>query len=55
MSKNAIIREVKTFSCSNSWRNYFFLKITTEDGISGWSEFDQNFGSPGVEAAIHQI
>ena len=55
MSKKAIISEVKTFSCSNSWRNYYFLKITTEDGIVGWSEFDQNFGSPGVEAAIHQI
>ena len=55
MSKKAIISEVKTFSCSNSWRNYYFLKITTEDGIVGWSEFDQNFGSPGVEAAIDQI
>lgn len=55
MTSKAIIQEVKTFSCSNSWRNYYFLKITTEDGIAGWSEFDQNFGSPGVEAALQQV
>lgn len=55
MSKKAIVSEVKTLSCSNSWRNYHFLKITTEEGIVGWSEFDQNFGSPGVAAVIDQI
>ena len=50
--RHAIISEVKTLSCSNSWRNYYFLKITTEDGTVGWSEFDQNFGSPGVAGVI---
>lgn len=55
MPKNAIVSEVKTLSCSNSWRNYHFLKITTEDGIVGWSEFDENFGSPGVANVISQI
>lgn len=55
MPGKAIISEVKTLSCSNSWRNYFFLKVTAEDGTVGWSEFDQNFGSPGVAAVIEQI
>lgn len=55
MQNKAIVRDVRTYSCSNSWRNYHFLKITTEDGLTGWSEFDQNFGSPGVEAVINQI
>ena len=55
MSSKAIIKDVQTLSCSNSWRNYYFVKITTEDGIVGWSEFDQNFGSPGVEAVIKRI
>jgi L-alanine-DL-glutamate epimerase-like enolase superfamily enzyme len=55
MPKNAIISEVKTLSCSNSWRNYNFLKITAEDGTVGWSEFDENFGSPGVANVIGQI
>ncbi len=55
MKKNAIIAEAKTLSCSNSFRNYHFLKITTEDGIVGWSEFDENFGSPGVAHVIGQL
>lgn len=55
MKKEAIIAEVKTLACSNSFRNYHFLKITTEHGIVGWSEYDENFGSPGVTYVIDQI
>lgn len=55
MKKKAIIAEVETKSCSNSWRNYQFLKITTEDGVVGWSEFDTNFGSPGVAQIINEL
>jgi hypothetical protein len=51
----AKIRDVRVLSCSASWRNYFFLKITTEDGVVGWSEFDEGFGSPGVSAVIEQL
>lgn len=51
-SKN---QDVRVLSCSASWRRYFFLKITTEDGVVGWSEFDENFGSPGVPAVIEQL
>jgi len=38
--------------CDAGWRNYHFLKLTTDDGIIGWSEFDEGFGSPGVSAVI---
>lgn len=55
MPTKAIVSEVKTLSCSNSWRNYYFLKITTEEGIVGWSEYDENFGSPGVSAVIEEL
>src|SRR6185437_9386066 len=36
------------------WRNYYFLKAATDDGIVGWSEFDEGFGSPGVSAVIER-
>jgi L-alanine-DL-glutamate epimerase-like enolase superfamily enzyme len=36
-------------------RNYSFVKLTTDDGIVGWSECDEGFGSPGVTAAIEQL
>jgi galactonate dehydratase len=55
MKNKTTVSEVKTLSCSNSFRNYHFLKITTEDGIVGWSEYDENFGSPGVTSVINQI
>lgn len=55
MTRKAIIADVQTLSCSNSFRNYHFLKITTEDGTAGWSEFDENFGSPGVAYVVNQL
>ena len=41
--------------CDAGWRNYHFLKLTTDDGIVGWSEFDEGFGSPGVSAVIERL
>ena len=52
---NARIASVDTLSCSAGWRNYYFVKIVTEGGIVGWSEFDEGFGSPGVGTVIRQI
>ena len=37
------------------WRNYYFLKLTTDDGVAGWSEFDEGFGSPGISAVIERL
>jgi galactonate dehydratase len=55
MKKTARVTSLKTLSCSAGWRNYYFVKITTDDGITGWSEFDEGFGSPGVGAVIEQL
>jgi galactonate dehydratase len=41
--------------CDAGWRNYHFLKLTTDAGIIGWSEFDEGFGSPGVSAVIERL
>jgi twitching motility protein PilT len=51
MSKKTTVRSVETLSCDAGWRNYHFVKIVTEDGIVGWSEYDEGFGAPGVTAA----
>ena len=37
MTKSSTIRSVETLSCDAGWRNYHFVKITTEDGIRDWS------------------
>ena len=48
MKKATQIRSVETLACDAGWRNYHFVKIMTEDGIVGWSEYDEGFGAPGV-------
>src|SRR5918995_124901 len=55
MKKAAQIRSVETLACDAGWRNYHFIKIMTEDGIVGWSEYDEGFGAPGVTAAIERL
>lgn len=54
-SRAARISDVSVLSCRNSWRNYYFVRVATEGGTVGWSEFDENFGSPAVSAAIREI
>jgi L-alanine-DL-glutamate epimerase-like enolase superfamily enzyme len=55
MAKASNIRSVETLSCDAGWRNYHFVKLTTEDGLVGWSEFDEGFGAPGVTTAIERL
>jgi L-alanine-DL-glutamate epimerase-like enolase superfamily enzyme len=55
MATKARVRELTTLSCNAAWRNYHFVKVTTEDGIIGWSEFDEDFGSPGVGHVIARL
>jgi galactonate dehydratase len=49
------VESVETLSCDAGWRNYHFAKLTTSDGVVGWAEFDEGFGSPGVSAAIEAL
>ena len=49
------VDKIETLSCDAGWRNYHFVKLTTRDGVVGWSEFDEGFGSPGVGAVIQRL
>ncbi len=49
------IATVETLACDAGWRNYYFVKIQTTDGVVGWSEFDEGFGNPGISDIIRQI
>ncbi|MCH9674088.1 MAG: mandelate racemase/muconate lactonizing enzyme family protein [Gammaproteobacteria bacterium] len=49
------ISNLETLHCDAGWRNYHFVKVTTADGVVGWSEFDEGFGSPGVTAVIERL
>ena len=49
------VTRIETLSCDAGWRHYHFVKLITDDGIIGWSEFDEGFGAPGVAAAIQRL
>jgi len=49
------VTAVETIVCDAGWRNYFFLKLSTDKGVVGWSEYDEGFGSPGVTGVIEQL
>src|ERR687895_676176 len=48
------IERIETLACDAGWRNYHFLKLVTEDGVVGWSEFDEAFGPPGLATVIER-
>ena len=42
------IARVESLHADAGRRNFDFLKITTDDGLVGWSEYNESFGGPGV-------
>lgn len=36
-------------------RNFDFLKVSTDEGITGWSEYNESFGGLGVSAVIEGL
>jgi L-alanine-DL-glutamate epimerase-like enolase superfamily enzyme len=46
---------IETLACDAGWRNYHYVKLTTDSGIVGWSEFAEGFGSPGVGTVIERL
>ncbi len=49
------VESIETLACDAGWRNYHFVKVVTDTGIIGWSEFDEGFGAPGVGTVIERL
>lgn len=53
---NMIITKVETFHCDAGWRPWTFIKISTDEGLIGWSECTDSHGAPsGIEGAIKDL
>ena len=39
------IAKIEDLHCDAGWRTFSFLKISTDDGLSGWSEYTEADGS----------
>ena len=48
------ITGIETLCADAGWRTFSFLKVTTDNGITGWSEYadSESFGSPGLARVI---
>lgn len=49
------VERIELRHCDAGWRNYHFVKLSTDTGIVGWSEYDEGFGAPGVGAVIARL
>lgn len=49
------IAKIEDLHCNAGWRNFSFLKINTDDGLVGWSEYLEGYGSSGLTAVIHKL
>jgi L-alanine-DL-glutamate epimerase-like enolase superfamily enzyme len=49
------IARIEDLHCDAGWRTWSFLKITTDDGVVGWSEYNESYGSGGLTAVIQKL
>ncbi len=47
------IDKIEDLHCDAGWRTFSFLKVTTDDGLVGWSEYTGGDGSRGLTSIIH--
>jgi L-alanine-DL-glutamate epimerase-like enolase superfamily enzyme len=49
------ITAIESLHADAGWRTFDYLKIATDEGIVGWSEYNESFGGPGVSAVIAEL
>src|SRR6267143_731643 len=49
------IVKVEDLHCDAGWRVNSFLKITTDDGLVGWSEYMEGYGAQGLTGVIRKM
>ena len=49
------ITKIEDLHCNAGWRDFSFVKISTDEGIVGWSEFMESYGSAGLAGVIRKL
>lgn len=49
------ITGIETLRADAGWRMFSFLKVMTDSGVVGWSEFNESFGSAGLAGVIEEL
>ncbi len=49
------ITAIEDLHCDAGWRVFSFLKVTTDEGVTGYSEYNESYGSRGLTAVIQGL
>jgi L-alanine-DL-glutamate epimerase-like enolase superfamily enzyme len=49
------ITAIEDLHCDAGWRVWSFLKVVTDEGVIGWSEYNESYGSKGLTAVIRKL
>jgi L-alanine-DL-glutamate epimerase-like enolase superfamily enzyme len=49
------VTHIEPLIADAGWRTFSFLKVGTSDGIVGWSEYNEDFGSKGLSDVIRAL
>ena len=49
------LAKIEDLHCDAGWRTFSFLKLTTDDGLVGWSEYTEADGSRGLTGVIYGL
>ncbi len=49
------ITAIETLHADAGWRTFSFVKVITDTGVIGWSEYNENFGSAGLTRVIEAL
>jgi L-alanine-DL-glutamate epimerase-like enolase superfamily enzyme len=49
------ITKIEDLHCNAGWRDFSFLKISTDAGLVGWSEYMESYGSQGLTEVIRRL
>ena len=49
------IAKIEDMHCDAGWRDFSFLKVTTDDGVVGWSEYNESYGGAGITTTIRRF
>lgn len=49
------VARIETLHAAAGWRNLSFVKLTTDEGIVGYSEYNESFGSRGATEVIEKM
>ena len=49
------ITAIEDLHCDAGWRVWSFLKISSDEGVVGWAEYNESYGSKGLTGVIRKL